>query len=91
MKENGVREDDPEFQQARQFLSAISRENNLRKAQRSYNENVARQHQHQAQQQSQQQQIPNGHVAVNGAAAVNGVNGKCRPTPSQCLKIPNHI
>ena len=60
MKEQGVREDDPEFARLHSLLSAISRESQLRRL-KAQQQQEAMARQRQAQQQQQ---------------AMNGVNGK---------------
>ena len=65
MKEEGVKDTDPEYLKVRQMLSAVQQHNAYRNAQRQQFERLARQREAQKQQ-----------VLANGQHAVNGVNGK---------------
>ena len=78
MKEQGVRDDDPEYIKAHQLLAALSQHTQqMRKQQKWQQEQMtARQQQAQAQQQP-----------VNGQANVNGVNGRFHDEVVVCMKI----
>lgn len=71
MKEQGVRQDDPEFLKAHNLLTAISHQQHLARQRQAY-----AQQQQQAQHRHQQQQQNGG----NSQAATNGINGKVFPT-----------
>ena len=66
MKEEGVKENDPEYLKARQVLSAVQQHNAYRNAQRQ--SQLARQRE------AQKQQLP-----TNSQHALNGVNGTITP------------
>lgn len=72
MKEQGVRQDDPEFLKAHNLLTAISHQQHLARQRQAY---VQQQQHAQQQQQAQhrhQQQQQNGGTTQ---AATNGING----------------
>lgn len=78
MKEQGVRQDDPEFLKAHNLLTAISHQQHLARQRQAYvqQQQQAQQQQHAQQQQQaqhrQQQQQQNGGTTQ---AATNGING----------------
>lgn len=92
MKENGVREDDPEYLKAHNLLTAVSQQQQFRKRQAQQQEAIARQ-----QRQIQQQQNPAiAQNIANGANGTNGVNGKSghmigMDSTEQSHSRPNHI
>ena len=81
MKEQGVRQDDPEFLKAHNLLTAISHQQHLARQRQAYAQQQ-QQAQHRHQQQQQQQQ--NG---GNSQAATNGVNGIFPKTASYAYLI----
>jgi ATP-dependent helicase STH1/SNF2 len=74
MRQEGVREDDPEFLRLKNLINAVQQQNNLRRNQKAHQEQLARQRQ---QQQAQQQGVQGQAVAQ----APNGINGVCRNVP----------
>lgn len=79
MKEQGVRQDDPEFLKAHNLLTAISHQQNLARQKQAY-----AQQQQQAQHRNQQQQQQNG---GSSQAATNGINGIFAKIPIYTSRI----
>ena len=80
MKEQGVRDDDPEYIKAHQLLVALSQQSQLRKQQKIHQEQImARQRQAQAQQQP-----------TNGQVNANGMNGMPYHKISTCLRLAKY-
>lgn len=78
MKEQGVRQDDPEFLKAHNLLTAISYQQQLARQKQAY-----AQQQQQAQHRHPQQQQNGG----NSQPATNGINGNLSITPSHTYLI----
>lgn len=79
MKEQGVRQDDPEYLKAHNLLTAISQQQQFARQRQAY----AQQQQQQQQAQHRQQQQQNGSTVQ---ATTNGINGmRLRSTWQNCI------